>query len=124
MNRRGLFALLGGLAVAPQELWTPSKSIFLPPRGGWVSQKVYNYLAIYGSDGREIARRAVESFWWDERENGERLMATFPPSEANGPWESWSILDRNGVPLNRKVEQLGHKMPPQTWQLTVLARRP
>jgi hypothetical protein len=42
MNRRDLFkAMAGGLvAVATTELWTPSRSIFLPPRGGWPLHEV------------------------------------------------------------------------------------
>ncbi len=35
MNRRQLFAALAVVAFAPDELWTPSRKIFLPPRGGW-----------------------------------------------------------------------------------------
>lgn len=47
MNRRGFFSLLGGAAVAAvipsvvtEELWTPSRTIFLPPTGGWVRGNV------------------------------------------------------------------------------------
>lgn len=42
MNRRGFIKLLlpavGAVAVAPEliaEIWTPRRTIFLPPPGGW-----------------------------------------------------------------------------------------
>lgn len=38
MNRRSFLAALGlttGVLAAP-ELWTPSRTFFLPPRGGWL----------------------------------------------------------------------------------------
>lgn len=42
MNRRGFLSLFGAAAVTAaiplgvaDELWTPSKTIFLPPIGGW-----------------------------------------------------------------------------------------
>ena len=38
MNRRQLFAALGAVALAPDELWTPPRKIFLPPLGGWVRE--------------------------------------------------------------------------------------
>lgn len=39
LTRRG-FLMLGlpaaaGLIVAPQEIWTPGRKYFLPPKGGW-----------------------------------------------------------------------------------------
>ena len=44
MNRRGFLKFLlptaGALAVAPEllaEIWTPKRTIFLPPRAGWPS---------------------------------------------------------------------------------------
>ena len=42
ISRRGLFSLLSGAAVVATtgELWTPSKAIFLPPRGGWVGSSI------------------------------------------------------------------------------------
>ena len=42
ITRRGLFGLLGGAAAvaATGELWTPTKTIFLPPRGGWHSDVI------------------------------------------------------------------------------------
>jgi hypothetical protein len=35
LTRRGLLAALAATAIAPGELWTPKRTIFLPPRGGW-----------------------------------------------------------------------------------------
>lgn len=37
MNRRQLFKALGGsaIALASADLWTPSRTYFLPPKGGW-----------------------------------------------------------------------------------------
>lgn len=38
MDRRGFFKALAGTAIAAAvlpEIWTSSKAIFLPPRGGW-----------------------------------------------------------------------------------------
>lgn len=41
MNRRGFLSFLGAAAVAPlvsvPELLLPTKTIFLPPAGGWLS---------------------------------------------------------------------------------------
>jgi len=39
MNRRHFLAALaaGGTAIAVPELWTPSRTFFLPPKGGWLS---------------------------------------------------------------------------------------
>jgi hypothetical protein len=42
MNRRGFLSLFGATTVAAAvpsalaELWTPSRTIFLPPTGGWI----------------------------------------------------------------------------------------
>ena len=38
MNRRGFLATLGlaAGALAIPELWTPKRTFFLPPRGGWL----------------------------------------------------------------------------------------
>jgi len=36
MNRRQLFQALAAAAIAPGELWKPQRTIFLPPRGGWL----------------------------------------------------------------------------------------
>jgi hypothetical protein len=44
VNRRELFALLAGALVAPQALWTPARTIFLPPRGGWPTTPIVDYL--------------------------------------------------------------------------------
>lgn len=44
MNRRQLFATLGAVALAPGELWTPSRKIFLPPRGGWSAERCQDWL--------------------------------------------------------------------------------
>jgi hypothetical protein len=41
MNRRGFFKALTGtvaLAAVLPEIWTPTKTIFLPPRGGWLQR--------------------------------------------------------------------------------------
>jgi hypothetical protein len=43
MNRRGFFSLIGGAAVAaialPElELLVPTRTIFLPPAGGWIGR--------------------------------------------------------------------------------------
>jgi len=37
MNRRHLFNLVLGAAIAPEELIKPAVTYFLPPRGGWGS---------------------------------------------------------------------------------------
>jgi hypothetical protein len=46
LNRRDFFAKAfgtgvavgaGGIALLEQELWKPTKSIFLPPKGGWTT---------------------------------------------------------------------------------------
>lgn len=45
MNRRHLFNLLVGVALAPRELIEfPARKIFLPPRGGWGAQTELLYL--------------------------------------------------------------------------------
>jgi hypothetical protein len=45
MNRRGFFKALGfgaaavaagSIALLDEEIWTPSRTFFLPPAGGWV----------------------------------------------------------------------------------------
>jgi hypothetical protein len=44
MNRRGFLAILGitvagaAAGVAIPELWTPKRTFFLPPKGGWIPQ--------------------------------------------------------------------------------------
>jgi hypothetical protein len=42
VNRRGFLAALLAAPVAASvpEIWTPSKTIFLPPRGGWVDEDI------------------------------------------------------------------------------------
>ena len=39
MNRRHFLAALaaGSTAIAVPELWTPSRTFFLPPKGGWAN---------------------------------------------------------------------------------------
>jgi hypothetical protein len=57
MNRRGFLKFLGGSAVAlsaggiallEQEVWTPTKTIVLPPKGGWVAG-TYGYSRYEGN---------------------------------------------------------------------------
>lgn len=45
MNRRGLLQLLAGsaAALAAGELLIPSRTIFLPPRGGWPTSRLGMY---------------------------------------------------------------------------------
>lgn len=42
MNRRGFFGLLGAAVIAPlvpvPDLLLPTRTIFLPPRGGWIAR--------------------------------------------------------------------------------------
>lgn len=72
MNRRQLFAALGGLAAAaavPGELWVPgARKIFLPPRTGWLGDPgvlawsgtiepvMFRTWAIYSTDPDEPVR--------------------------------------------------------------------
>jgi hypothetical protein len=62
MNRRQFFKALGssagaialsagGIALLEQELWQPTKAIFLPPQGGWVARPTAGW-EILGADGR------------------------------------------------------------------------
>jgi len=64
MNRRGFLAALGitvagaasGLAIP--ELWTPKRTFFLPPKGGWAAQGwnpyTYQWTWLRGGSGIEI----------------------------------------------------------------------
>jgi hypothetical protein len=38
MNRRQLLASLIAAAAAPAQMWEPSRTIVLPPKGGWPQQ--------------------------------------------------------------------------------------
>ena len=60
VNRRGFLAALGLAtgAIAVPELWTPKRTFFLPPRGGWVPppgtvaiQNPYTYRWVWLSGG-------------------------------------------------------------------------
>lgn len=60
MNRRNFLALgglgLAGFALDPERLlWTPGKRIFIPPAGGWHTDRLY--ARIYG---QEILRASQE----------------------------------------------------------------
>lgn len=64
MNRRGFLKLLlpaaGAVVVAPEllsEIWTPSRTYFLPPRGGWRS------LILTGEIGRYENIRIANQPW-------------------------------------------------------------
>lgn len=55
MNRRGFLkafgigtavAAAGGLALLEQELWTPKRTFFLPPAGGWGSNQLVSMQTI------------------------------------------------------------------------------
>lgn len=61
MNRRKFFKALGstagavalsagGIALLEQEIWQPTKAIFLPPKGGWIAKAPQGY-QILGVDG-------------------------------------------------------------------------
>jgi hypothetical protein len=77
LNRREFFARAldtgvalsaGGIALLEEQLWTPTKTIILPPRGGWVAGK-YGYTFYdhevghgalpFGSGGPEFATMAA-----------------------------------------------------------------
>ena len=59
MNRRQFFTraavAAAGLMVAEQELWRPSQSIFLPPRGGWGARSTVELWRTYGEKIRPAA---------------------------------------------------------------------
>lgn len=81
MNRRGFFAFLGGAAVAaalaPELIWTPSRTIFLPPAGGWTVNQLGDYL--YAKELSEILRRSVQPLVRFKQFEGERLIMYGPP---------------------------------------------
>ena len=83
MDRRGFFKALAGTAAAAivlPEIWTPSKAIFLPPRGGWcqppmVMREVQQYLI----NNDSLAMR-YDMAW------GERQFSVTFPEEGNPGW--------------------------------------
>lgn len=73
MNRRGFLGLIAGTAgataagLAIPELWTPKRTFFLPPRGGWHPHAwpyTYSWRWIRGdvvsTDGNVIVVREAE----------------------------------------------------------------
>lgn len=60
LNRRGFLAALGLAtgALAVPELWTPKRTFFLPPRGGWIvpvgGGGPYTYAWQWVSDGSSL----------------------------------------------------------------------
>jgi len=51
-----------------------------------------------------------------------RFRATFGPNEANFDWREWTVANGDSdaaVNLNRKVQDMGRKIPGTTWAMEV-----
>lgn len=99
MNRRGFFKALGigaavaatgGIALLEQELWTPSRTFFLPPVGGWggnqlltISQITKEALRILESE-MVLAQKFYEGDQWTPAELAHRNVVNVcrPPRYA------------------------------------------
>lgn len=84
MNRRQFFKALGstagavalsagGIALLEQELWQPTKSIFLPPRGGWIARPSQGW-EILGADGRILTSLVTGPVYQDVMTDFHRLV--------------------------------------------------
>jgi hypothetical protein len=75
MNRRQLFAALAAAALAPGELWTPTRSIFLPPTAGWPGLRTGHFIFRDGG-----AYLAVDQPY----RTGDEITITFDGGEYSG----------------------------------------
>lgn len=98
MNGRQLFAALASVAIAPDELWTPAQTIFLPPKGGWLAR---NGLIIDQMNSITLAYDAEQALW--KAVSPRELAATrayFQPREVVklvnlGPYELTVLAPRH-----------------------------
>jgi hypothetical protein len=90
MDRRGFLQLLlpaaiGGLVLAEELLWTPTRKIFLPPKGGWQVNQLGGYY--YSRQLSEVLRESV-------KRHQTLVRAMNDPSALAGldfcPWRIWT----------------------------------
>ena len=75
-----------------------------------------------GLQGANKCYKQVDSGYPVVSGNTVRFRATFGPNEANFDWREWTVANGDSdaaVNLNRKVQDMGRKVPGTTWAMEV-----